>query len=141
MNTSAINRRKIDREISRMTLILDEVSIICAFFAAIGIRYNAIVNWVDKKAGIYVSMLVTSLCHRYQGHECGGDGSGGQPARGVQEPDCFISSYDNVFLCDPEVCPGFQDSHGVISYSERCFWLYNPYDIPNVLYFQVGRPR
>ncbi len=31
------------------------------FFAAIGIRYNAIVNWVDKKAGIYVSMLVTSL--------------------------------------------------------------------------------
>ncbi len=61
MNRNASNRRKVDREIFRSTLILDELSIICAFFSAVAIRYNAINNWVDKKAGIYVSMIITSL--------------------------------------------------------------------------------
>ncbi len=61
MMQNGVYRKKIDREITRSTLILDEISIICAFFSAILIRYQAIVNWVDRKAGIYVSMIITSL--------------------------------------------------------------------------------
>ncbi len=58
---NSIKKRKKDRKIYTYTLVLDELSIICAFFSAIVIRYNAIVNWVDMSTGIYVSMIVTVL--------------------------------------------------------------------------------
>ena len=61
MNRKSNHRKKIDREIYRSTLILDEVSIICAFFSAVALRFDAINNWGDKKAGIYVSMIITSI--------------------------------------------------------------------------------
>ena len=54
-------RQKIEREIHIYTLALDEASIMFAFFSAILIRYNAIMNWADRKSGIYVSMILTSL--------------------------------------------------------------------------------
>ena len=52
-------KRRRDKEVYRYTLILDEISIICAFFSAIAIRFNAIMNWVDRRSGIYVSMIIT----------------------------------------------------------------------------------
>ncbi len=60
MQTS-YHRKKVDREIYKYTLILDEISIIIAFFSAILIRYDAIMNWADRKSGIYISMLITVL--------------------------------------------------------------------------------
>ncbi len=48
-----------DRSIYKYTLVLDETSIICAFFSSFAIRYNAIMNWANKNTGIYVSMILT----------------------------------------------------------------------------------
>lgn len=56
-----IQNTKRDKKIKQHTWLLDEMSIIIAFFCAIIIRYNAIVNWIDYNLGIYVSMLATSI--------------------------------------------------------------------------------
>ena len=49
------------RRIRRRTLLLDIISILMAFASAILIRYNAIINWIDYSANIYVTIIVTTL--------------------------------------------------------------------------------
>lgn len=52
------------RSVHRVTLLIDELSILTAFFSAFLIRYQAIVNyvnWFEYSYGIYVSMIVTAL--------------------------------------------------------------------------------
>ncbi len=50
-----------NKDIYLYTFIIDEISIILAFFSALAIRYNAIMNWADYNSGIYVSMIVTAI--------------------------------------------------------------------------------
>lgn len=59
--SNAYTRKKRDKRIYTNTLILDEISIVLAFFSAFVIRFNAIMNWADRDTGIYSSMIVTVL--------------------------------------------------------------------------------
>jgi exopolysaccharide biosynthesis WecB/TagA/CpsF family protein len=43
------------------TFIIDEVSIVLAFFSAIAIRFDNIINWVDFSYGIYASIFSTAV--------------------------------------------------------------------------------
>lgn len=52
---------KNDKRIRRITFMIDEASIILAFFLAIAIRFKQIMKWVDFNYGIYVSLFITSL--------------------------------------------------------------------------------
>lgn len=52
---------KNDKRIRRITFLMDEMSIIIAFFIAIAIRFKEIIRWVDFNFGIYVSLFITSL--------------------------------------------------------------------------------
>ncbi len=50
-----------NRDIFFKTFLLDELSIILAFFSAVIIRYNAIISWVDYNSRIYVSLIITAI--------------------------------------------------------------------------------
>lgn len=52
---------KNNKRIRRITFMIDEASIILAFFLAIAIRFKQIMKWVDFNYGIYVSLFITSL--------------------------------------------------------------------------------
>ncbi len=54
-------RIKNERRVRRLTLIVDELSIVIAFFTAILLRFKAIMQWADLNYGIYVSMLITTV--------------------------------------------------------------------------------
>ncbi len=56
MNNVRISQKS---RIKRYTLIVDELSIMTAFFVAFVIRFQAIMNWVDFYYGIYASMFIT----------------------------------------------------------------------------------
>ena len=49
----------------KRTFILDEMSIFLAFFSAILIRYEAIINWVDYNSGIYIALFVTGMVFEF----------------------------------------------------------------------------
>lgn len=56
------------RTVHRMTLLMDELSIMAAFATAFIIRYQAIVNyvnWFEYSYGIYVSMIITALLFQF----------------------------------------------------------------------------
>ena len=54
-------RIKNERRVRRLTLFVDELSILIAFFSAILLRFKAIMQWADLNYGIYVSMLITTV--------------------------------------------------------------------------------
>ena len=60
MPTSSAKIKR-NRAVQRNTFIVDEISIILAFFFAVWIRYKNVVSWKHYNDGIYVTLFISAL--------------------------------------------------------------------------------
>ena len=60
MPTSQVKLKK-NRAVQRNTFIVDEISIILAFFFALAIRYRDVIRWREYNDGIYTTLIITVL--------------------------------------------------------------------------------
>lgn len=55
------SQHMLNRIAYRGVLVMDEIAVVAAFFSALIIRFQAIMSWAERSAGVYMAMLFTAM--------------------------------------------------------------------------------